>query len=104
MSPHRRSGILPLVLVALATCARPSDDELPRPASLAAAPLPPDALAFLTYHFDAARTGWSDAENVLVPSRVRGGLAVAPLYLDDVTMTGGPLAGTPSSVVFAATA
>jgi outer membrane protein assembly factor BamB len=96
-------------------------------------PSPPHGLAFPQYHFDGARTGWSDAESVLVPARVRGGLSVAwstpldaasvprptddglaatlfaprvfaaPLYMDDEVMRVGPLAGISTSVLFVAT-
>jgi hypothetical protein len=51
-------------------------------------PVLPHGLAFPMYHFDRARTGWSDAEGVLSPSKV-GGLkrAWSTPTLDSVTLT-----------------
>jgi hypothetical protein len=71
----------------------------------------------LTFHGDRQRTGWISREKILTPARVSGGsfapiwnsplldsvtirgvtypphLYASPLYVDGVTMTGGPFAG-----------
>jgi hypothetical protein len=94
---------------------------------------PTERLAFPAYHFDAARTGWSDHESVLVPSAVARGLRRAwttdafdvatvrcanddagvttyparlfasPLYVDDVALSAKGFAGTRGPLAVAAT-
>jgi len=53
--------------LAAASCSRPSP-----PAPVLA---PPSGLAFPMYHFDPARTGWSDAEHDLTPAAIARGLS-----------------------------
>jgi hypothetical protein len=145
MKPRRRNASLLALLAAIgihAACsstnrsgqvsdAGPSTDGAAGTDS--AAPPPHHGLSFSAYHFDLARSGWTDAESVLVPARVGAGLApawsapldpasvpypvgggiataafaprvfAAPLYLDDVILRMGPLAGVPTSVLFVAT-
>jgi hypothetical protein len=65
------------------------------------APPPPHGLAFTTYHFDVARSGWSDAETRLGPANV-GSLArrwvTGPL--DDVTLSYVDTKGAPQTQTF----
>jgi hypothetical protein len=129
MKPRpRKVSLLLLLTGAIATHAACSRTQAVSPI-----PSPPHGLSFSAYHFDAARRGWSDAESVLGPALVAGGLAVAwsapldaanvpypveggiatadfaprvfaaPLYLDDVVLRTGPLAGVAASVLFVAT-
>ena len=79
-----KSVLLSLSAFALAGCSRTSPLAQPSPP----AP-PPHGLALPTYHFDAARTGWSDRETTLSPSRVASGLARAwtTAPLDAATLT-----------------
>jgi hypothetical protein len=118
-------GAAGILALAVAHCARTAPGGL-------GVPPPPHGLAMPMYHFDRARSGWSDAESTLVPAVVKQGLRRAwvtapldaamvtcpgdpgptsyaprlyasPLYLDDVSITGGANAGLRASVLLAAT-
>ncbi|HEY8042526.1 MAG TPA: hypothetical protein VIF15_22145 [Polyangiaceae bacterium] len=69
---RRRAWVCAAVLVALAPLAAQCSRTPPGPL-----PPAPHGIALPTYHFDRARTGWSDVESTLVPARVRGGLVRA---------------------------
>src|SRR5215467_2911482 len=120
-------------VAALAALAPPSCSRSPVDAN-AALPIPPPpvcppptGVTIATFHGDAARTGWDDAEPALSPEAVRGprwgalwysdrfeSVAVdgqvhaphayaSPLYADGVNLTGGALAGATLSVLFVVT-
>lgn len=76
--------LAPALLAGLAHGSRTTSDER------SVGP-PPHGLSFPTYHFDRARSGWTDAESTLTPSRVAGGLtrawATAPFDDADVAYT-----------------
>jgi hypothetical protein len=78
-----------IALASVADCSRTT------PGARSVAP-PPHGLAFPTYHFDRARTGWTDAESTLVPSRVAGGLtrAWATAPFDDANVAYQDAAGS----------
>ena len=86
-----------LVAMAPAGCSRTAPSP-PPPAP------PPHGLSFAMYHFDAARTGWSDAESTLIPSRVSAGLqrAWATAPLDVATLTYQDASGATQTTTFPA--